>query len=567
VTYTIDFHEYFHYDDLTRHLHGLVDAHPQLASLASIGTSFRGREVWCMTLTNAATGPDGDKPAFYIDANIHAEEISTTSVALYTIWHLLTHYGTDAEATWLLDNIAFYIIPRFNPDGGEISLTTPHHWCGNGRYLPGEEQTRGLCQQDIDGDGLIVQMRIEDPAGEWKASERDPRLLLLRKPGETGAGPFYRLYREGVIKGEWDDVQIEIEKPRDGNMNRNFPAGWRPEFRQYGAGDYPLSEPEALAIAQFILAHKNISGMQCYHTHGGVHLRPSLVAPDNAIPRNDLALYKAIGAMGTDLTGYPVISVYEEFTSEPDKPRVGSLMQWSYDEMGIVTFSTECWNPEKAAGFAQPAKYQIRARSEEDEMLLLRYNDEHLGGKGFVNWTPFDHSQLGRVEIGGWTHMYTFRNPPPASMATTDAAKAFLPEMCRVNTLFTLKHAACAPLIRISKLEAERLTDDLYKIVATVANIGYLPTSMTEIAQKHGTAAAPIISIEGGAVVVGKREQQIAHLAGRDERVAAWSPWMRDWNPTGAALEWLVRAPTGTEITITARAERAGTHSAKVRLQ
>lgn len=567
VSYDIDFHEYFLYNELTHHLHRLAEAYPHLATLISIGKSFRGRDVWCMTLTNAATGPDSDKAAFYIDANIHAEEISTTSVALYTIWHLLTKYGIDVEATWLLDNMALYVIPRFNPDGGEISLTTPHHWCGNGRYLPGEEQIRGLCQQDINGDGLIVQMRIEDVVGEWKVSERDPRLMLLRKPGETGDGPYYRLYREGVIKGEWDGVRIDIEKPHDGNLNRNFPAGWRPEFRQYGAGDYPLSEPESLAVAQFILTHKNISGMQCYHTHGGVHLRPSLVAPDSAIPPNDLALYKTIGAMGTDLTGYPVISVYEEFTSEPDKPRVGSLMQWSYDEMGIVTFSTECWNPEKAAGFAQPARYQLRARSEEDELTLLRYNDEHLGGKGFVNWMPFDHPQLGKVEIGGWTHMYTFRNPPPASLALTDTAKAFLPEMCRANTLFTLKHAACTPLVRVQDAQAEKLVDDLYKVTATITNRGYLPTYMTEIARKHGTAAAPMVKLEGAEVVIGKQEQQIAHLAGRDERTATWSPWMREWNPTGAALEWLVRANVGTEITIIASAERAGVHHAKVRLQ
>ena len=87
MSYSIDFTEYFLYDDLTRHLHGLAEAYPGLSSLASVGKSFRGRDVWCMTITNAATGKDADKPAFYIDANIHAEEISTTSVALYTIWY------------------------------------------------------------------------------------------------------------------------------------------------------------------------------------------------------------------------------------------------------------------------------------------------------------------------------------------------------------------------------------------------------------------------------------------------------------------------------------------------
>ncbi len=255
MAYPIDFGEYFRYDALTAHLRGLAAAYPDLAVLELIGQTWRERDIWCMTLTNRATGPHDEKPAFYIDANIHAEEVTTSHTALYTIWYLLENYGTAPDVTWLLDHLTFYIIPRVNPDGAEISLTTGHHWCGNGRYLPGEEQTAGLCQHDINGDGLIVQMRIEDPAGEWKVSEDDPRLMVQRAPGEVGGGPYYRLYREGELRGAWDGVTIEIEKPRDGNLNRNYPAGWRPEFRQYGAGEYPLSEPEALATAQFIRDH------------------------------------------------------------------------------------------------------------------------------------------------------------------------------------------------------------------------------------------------------------------------------------------------------------------------
>ncbi|MDX2138788.1 MAG: M14 family metallopeptidase [Chloroflexota bacterium] len=563
--YTLDFSEYFRYDDLTQHLHGLADTYSQLASLQSLGKSWRGRDIWCMTLTNSATGADRDKPAFYIDAHIHAEEVATSHTALYTIWYLLTNYGSDPLVTWLLDNMAFYVLPRTNPDGAEISLTTGHHWCGNGRYLPGEEQTRGLCQQDVDGDVLIVQMRIADAAGEWKVSKDDPRLMIMRAPGEVGDGPYYRLYREGVIRGDWDGVSFEIEKPRDGNLNRNFPAGWVSEVRQYGAGEYPLSEPEALAVSQFLLAHPNISGMQCYHTHGGVHLRPSLVEPDAAIPPTDLAVYKSIGAMATALTGYPVISVYEEFTPDPKQARTGSLMQWSYDEMGIITFSTELWNPELAAGIADPAKYQVRARSTEDELKLLAYNDRHLGGKGFIDWKPFDHPQLGRVEIGGWTHMYTFRNPPPASWATTDEARGFLHTTIHTNCLFTLQHAATTPLLRIVNAEAEALGAGLYKLTAVVKNEGYLPTYMTQRAVERQTAGSIIVTLAGAdEVVIGSTAQDIGHLAGRNERKATWSPWLPMWNATTRKAEWLVRAQPGASISITASAQRAGTQRTEV---
>lgn len=570
MAYEMDFSAYFLFDELTEHLQALAIAYLDLCSLQSVGKSWRGRDLWCMTITNTATGSHDQKPAFYIDAHIHAEEVATSHTAMYTIWYLLTQYGEDSDVTWLLDNTTFYILPRTNPDGAEISLTTAHHWCGNGRYQPGEEQTHGLCQHDVNGDGLIVQMRIEDPTGEWKASKDDPRLMVLRKPGEVGDGPYYRLYREGEIRGEWDGGSFDIQKPRDGNLNRNFPAGWRPEFRQYGAGDYPLSEPETRAVADFILSHPNISGMQCYHTHGGLHLRPSLVEPDSVIPRFDLAVYNTIGAMGTDVTGYPVISVYEEFTTDPDKPRVGSLMQWSYDEMGIITFSTELWNPELAAEIEQPAKYQVRARSTEDEIKLLEYNDKHLGGKGFVEWTPFDHPQLGKVEIGGWTHMYTFRNPPPASFAVTEQAKQFIHDTIHTNCIFTLHHALCTPLIRIEALNVINLGVDLYKVAAVIANHGYLPTHLTQRSLDHGTSGGVQLTLEigeGAEVVMGKQQKDIGHLAGRDERNAPWSPWLREWSHTKKAVEWLVRAPLGGKITLTAQAQRAGRHQQEATLK
>ena len=215
-------------------------------------------------------------------------------------------------------------------------------------------------------------------------------------PARSTRGPYYRLYREGEIRGEWDGVTIEIEKPRDGNLNRNFPAGWRPDFRQYGAGGdtgYRNRKPRRSPILSW---HIPISAACSIITPTAACIcaRP-LVAPDSSIPRFDLAVYSRIGEMGTVLTGYPVISVYEEFTTDPDQPRVGSLMQWSYDEFGIITFSTELWNPELAAGIEFPAKYQVRARSTDDEIKLLEYNDRHLGGSGFVEWQSFDHPQIG----------------------------------------------------------------------------------------------------------------------------------------------------------------------------
>ena len=63
---------YYPYDPLSDLLRDWAAAYPALMTLGSLGQSGEGRELRVATLTNRATGPDREKPAYYIDANIHA---------------------------------------------------------------------------------------------------------------------------------------------------------------------------------------------------------------------------------------------------------------------------------------------------------------------------------------------------------------------------------------------------------------------------------------------------------------------------------------------------------------
>ena len=67
--------------------------------------------------------------------------------------------------------------------------------------------------------------------------------MVAREPGEFG-GEYFRLMPEGLIKN-YDGLTIKVNSDLEGlDLNRNFPSGWRQEFEQVGAGDYPTSEPE-----------------------------------------------------------------------------------------------------------------------------------------------------------------------------------------------------------------------------------------------------------------------------------------------------------------------------------
>lgn len=551
----LDFTHYLSDLQLSELLHDLADHYPQFVKLHNIGTSHQSRIVWLLEITNWATGNETSKPGFYIDANIHAEEICGTSVVVYTAWTLINDYGKDALVTRLMDEQVFYLVPRVNPDGAEIIQTLPfYEWIGNGRYLPGEEQFGpGLHYADINGDGLIVDMRIrDDAAGEWKISSKDDRLMLPRLPDEED-GEYYRIIPEGKLI-DWAGGDFVIPRPQDGNLNRNWPSNWVPESQQYGSGEHPLSEPEVSAVVRWILGHPNISGMQCYHSHSGVILRPWLTFPDTHFLGSDKLMYQLLGEMGVEATGYPLISVFEDFTPDKNLKRYGSSIDWSFGALGIPTFSTELWDIFKAAGIQRTDFYPLRHFSEDEQLKLLRWQDEALAGDGFMPWTVFAHPQLGKVEIGGWKRIYTFRNPPPAQ---------YLEEMARINTRFTLRHAAAAPKLRLRDQRFESLGGDLYRISVVVENIGFLPTHLSE--QAIAMRAAKPVSVElrgpaGMQIIHGSAQQEIGHLAGRFQRNMAYTRFY-DWPLSSKAVQWTVRLSDGdtSELEVVAGSPRAGT--------
>ena len=128
----MDFNRYFSNVEVASVLHGWVEDFPQLAKVTELGKSHEDRPIPLLILTNRNTGSDEDKPAIWIDANIHATEVAGTTVALHIAHTLLHGHGSDARCTRLMDNAAFYIVPRLNPDGAALALATKPQYVRSG---------------------------------------------------------------------------------------------------------------------------------------------------------------------------------------------------------------------------------------------------------------------------------------------------------------------------------------------------------------------------------------------------------------------------------------------------
>lgn len=548
----LTYNHYLRYEELTETLHALANERPDLCRVESIGKSYEGREIWVMEVTNTAIAPASEKPAFWVDGNTHAGEVTGSMAALYLIEALLEGYGSDGRITRLLDQQAFYVLPRLSPDGAERYLTTPYTLRASTRPWPEPEEQPGLHPEDVDGDGHILQMRVEDANGEWRISEKDERLLLPRAPDEF-SGKYYRLYREGTFK-DYDDFERRIARPLHGlDTNRQYPYHWQQEAEQRGAGPYPLSEPEARAQVDFLLDHKNIFGIHTYHTFSGVILRPYSDRPDDEMPEHDLAVYKALGERGTELTGYPNMSVYHDFRYAPKKFITGTFDDWAYDKYGVFAFTIEFWSAAGSAGVEVKDFIELfRNPPEESQLAMLAWNDGELDGEGFTPWTPFEHPQLGRVEIGGWKTKFTTQNPPPI----------FLKAECEKLFRFAIAQASTAPRLE-AKLEAEDLSPGIRRVELTVENTGFLPTNVTKVAADKELAkpAKAGIKLPGGASLVsGKVEVELGHLTGRSALLDnRWKdPAFFEGLPSDYTrrVVWIVRGEGPLQVEVSG--ERAG---------
>ncbi len=550
----VAFDRFYRYDELTAVLRAWAEERPDLVRLESVGRSYEGRDIWLVSVTRFETGADREKPALFVDANIHAAEVTGATAALRLLDRLVRGYGSDDRVTRALDTRVFYVVPRVNPDGAELALADrPRIVRSSVRPWPVDEPKDGLHAEDADGDGRILTMRVPDPNGPWKRHPDDPRVMVVRDADDVNEdGEFFRIFPEGTIRN-YDGFQINVARPREGlDLNRNFPMEWTPEGEQLGAGPYPTSEPEVRALVQALVDRPNVTGYITYHTFSGVHLRPYSSYADEHFPSEDLRIYELIGKRATELTGYPSISVYHGFKYQPKESIKGTADDWVYDHLGVFGWTTEFWSPIRAAGIEEyhPIEW-LRDHPPEDELRVVRWSDEHTGGEGYVDWYPFDHPQLGRVELGGWNLMRFWGNPP----------LSHLEREIESHAEFALFHLLISPRLELHTLETEPVGEGSWLVRLVLHNTGWLPTYVAKKALERKAVRPLEVELtlpEGARLLSGEVRTEAGQLTGRvEKRSTLW--WGNDESTSDRVkLEWVVDAPHGGTLGIEARHQRAG---------
>ena len=174
------FDQFYRHAELTRLLQRLCRgaARPGAAALASARATRAATSGW-LTLTNTATGADTDKPAFWVDGNIHAAELTASTACLYWLHQLVSRLRHATPPGHAAAGHARGL-HRAAPEprrrrAGAGRPAAPHPLVGTRPYPFDEPPVDGLTVEDIDGDGRMLYDAHPRPARRLEEARRTSR--------------------------------------------------------------------------------------------------------------------------------------------------------------------------------------------------------------------------------------------------------------------------------------------------------------------------------------------------------------------------------------------------------
>ncbi len=489
-----------------------------------LGRSVNGRELFAIQLGGKGTLPLQERTTVFLLGGLDGVSLAGSEAVISVIDGLL---GTPEE---LPGGVTFIAVPWASPDG---LARWKDVGTGDGRNdRSSDDDDDGRVDEDgpddLDGDGCLLQMLIEDPAGPW-ARASDPRFL---RPAASGEAPRFCLAPEG--RDDDGDGTFNEDPPGGVNIDLNFPVGWRGPWCGLPSGIWPLSEPEARAIVELALTRRTAIVLLFQGNHGLLAGPGGLPAGGGSMDlpiSGDESTFRGVAELFGQATGRNQKTSLSVFEARGE-PRPGAAVDWFYAALGALAAEVAVWGPGVAEGSREPAvDAQFFRRDAPDassgisahDHAWARWLDDTRGGIGFVEWQPVELGSARKAWVGGW-QPFTCLNPPPE----------LLPRITRGLDAFVRELARRLPALEIEVEEASR-DGRVCLIRARVENQGWLPSGV-------GPTSPPLglrLSLElpaGVSLLAGDATRELGHLPG-----LGMSP----------SFEWLLVAPEETLLRLT----------------
>jgi hypothetical protein len=456
---------YLNYQNLTKNLKAL-DAKSNYCTVKSIGKSSGGKEIWLVTLSES-TAP---KPALLITAGLDGKSRTGTQIALKMIENLLN----SDKLSNILEEKTIYFVPSVNPDAIDAAVANiKMEKRGNDTETDDDRDGRiGEDPfEDLNKDGLITQIRVEDITGNYIESPEDSRVLIKADPVKNQVGK-YILISEGIDNDK--DGMFNEDFSEGVNIDKNFTYDY-PVFEK-GAGVYVASESETRALLDFLYLNQNIYGVLTFGMHNNLSEAPKY---DSKLTGSRIIK----GWLEKDIkVAEQVSKLYTQKAAIKDGPKMpmtkGNFAQTAYFHAGRFSFSTPGWWIPKVEVKKDSLDSKLEKPKDKEEVnsevSFLKWADSQNIKSVFVNWSVIKHPDFPnqKVEVGGFVP-YILNNPPVN----------FLEEAAAKHVFFVEELLAAMPKIEINVPEVKKVNENLYRVTIKIANKGLLPT-YTEIGDK-----------------------------------------------------------------------------------
>jgi len=577
------FEGYHRPDEIVPLLMSWSSQYPELAQPITIGKSAGGQDLVVLRIAAQPEG-SGDpdwRPAVFVSANVEGIHLIGTEAALMLIETLLKRYGSDEKVTSLLEKRTVYMAPLLNPDGALSCFENPRcERCTNS--TPVDDDQDGSVDEDgpddLNGDGLIMMMRVKVPDGRWMPDAEHPRLMRRIDPRKREKGT-YHLYVEGIDN---DKDGHYNEDPAGGiELNRHFPYIVR--YNIHRTDKWPEEAPEIQAVTEFLTSHptislilnysrentcmhgqrtlvtgvgdepisipKNVATLLDVNPDGTYRLkelldiieRKNILAPEWVMNEDSLAVYLGLSQSLTveeeDMAFLQTIrDDYQNrldaaLLQHPEIPPVevnkGSFVTYGYFHYGVPVMSSDLWAIPRVEGGRDDAEHH-------PDSFFLTWSDTHLGGDGFVEWKRFEHPSLGDVEIGGFAPFVKF-NPPLETIR----------ESLTFHTDFYIDLMDHLAELKIQSTTVRFLGDSLYQVTVGFANSGWFPTS-TARGRKTGFSwpiTVRLKTTKDQMIYAGEPFEEIPYVGERGD--------VRE-------LVWQIKALRGSRVVLTAESHKVG---------
>lgn len=538
---TATWNRYYDHAGISEICKKIAAAYPDLAKLQSIGKSYEGRDLWCLTITDFKKGNADKKPGMYIDGNIHSNEIQGAEFALYTAWYLTESFGDTKFIQELLEDKVFYIVPTINPDARDSYMHKPNTGSSpRSGVIPvdndGDGQVNEDSYDDINKDGHITMMRRKTANGRWKLDPKDPRNMIQVGPDEKGD---YELLGIEGIDNDGDGRVNEDGYTFEYDPNRDWGWGWQPNYIQNGAYKYPFSLPENRAVMEFVMKHPNIAAAQSFHNAGGMILRgPGGQEDVGTYNAQDIAVYDAIAKKGEELIpGYKYLVVYKDLYSA-----YGGELDWFYAGRGIYTYSNELWTPY--------LMYMREATRDPFDNASFSFDRYLLFQDAFVPWAEYDHPQYGKIEVGGMKK--NFGRAHPGFLLESDAHR---------NMAFSIYHCFHTPKLDVQEISEKDLGDGLKEVTAVITNSRLMPTHSSQDTKNKIERPDYITLNTSGKILSGMQvENRDLNLSREQEQNPGTIEVANIPGLGSVTVKWIVQG--GGKYTVSVDSKKGGTVSA-----